>query len=289
MSAGETTGSPVDPGPALRERIERLAAQGEDVDRDDVRSTVADLLSALELGQVRAASPRGDAWEIHPFVRVGILLGFRHAEVVRVEAGGAFGFSDKHLFLPRHPASMPGARLVPGGSAVRRGAHIGQGVILMPPCYVNVGAYVGDGSMIDSHALVGSCAQVGRKVHVSAGAQIGGVLEPPGAAPVIVEDGVFVGALSALLEGVRVREGAVIGAGVILTASTPVFDLPRRRVLRAAEGVLEIPERAVVVAGSRPLADAFAQEQGVRAAAAVIVKDRDARTDARAALEEALR
>lgn len=274
----------------LEEHVNQLAAAGADADRDDVRSTVAELLSELESGRVRAASPDGDGWTVHPWVRVGILLGFRFADVVRVEAGGAFGFSDKHLFLPRHPASMPGARLVPGGSAVRRGAHIGQGVILMPPCYVNVGAFVDEGTMIDSHALVGSCAQIGRKVHLSAGAQVGGVLEPPGAAPVVVEDGVFVGALAALLEGVRVRHGAVIGAGVILTASTPVFDLPRKRVLRAdARGVLEIPERAVVVAGSRPMADAWASEQGVRVSAAVIVKDRDQKTDARAALEEALR
>ena len=275
---------------SLRERVEKLAQHGAAADRDDVRSTVAELLAALEAGHVRAASPDGDRWVTHSWVRVGILLGFRYADVIRVEAGGVFGFSDKHLFLPRHPASMPGARLVPGGSAVRRGAHIGQGVILMPPCYVNVGAFVDEGSMIDSHALVGSCAQIGKKVHLSAGAQIGGVLEPPGAAPVVVEDGVFVGALAALLEGVRVRRGAVIGAGVILTASTPVYDLPRRRVIRLdANGVLEIPERAVVVAGSRPLADAWATEQGVRASAAIIVKDRDQKTDARAALEEALR
>ncbi len=275
---------------SLKERVDLLAAQGESADRTDVRTTVAELLAALEAGEVRAASPEGDGWAIHPWVRVGILLGFRYADVVRVEAGGAFGFSDKHLFLPRHPASMPGARLVPGGSAVRRGAHIGQGVILMPPCYVNVGAYVDEGSMIDSHALVGSCAQIGRKVHLSAGAQIGGVLEPPGAAPVIVEDDCFVGALAALLEGVRVCRGAVIGAGVILTASTPVYDIPRQRVLRADErGVLTIPERAVVIAGSRPASDAWAREQGVRLSSPVIIKDRDEKTQARAALEDALR
>lgn len=275
---------------ALKDRIERLAEQGERADRDEVRSSVAELLAMLEAGTVRAASPEGGRWVVHPWVRVGILLGFRYADVVRVEAGGAFGFSDKHLFLPRHPASMPGARLVPGGSAVRRGAHIGQGVILMPPSYVNVGAYVDAGTMIDSHALVGSCAQIGKKVHLSAGAQVGGVLEPPRAAPVVVEDGVFVGALAALLEGVCIRRGAVIGAGTILTASVPVYDLPRRRILRANEdGVLEIPERAVVVAGSRPLGDEWAAEHGVRASAAIIIKDRDEGTDARAALEDALR
>ncbi|HNX20134.1 MAG TPA: 2,3,4,5-tetrahydropyridine-2,6-dicarboxylate N-succinyltransferase [Acidobacteriota bacterium] len=251
---------------------------------------MAELLAALESGAVRAAAPENDHWVVNQWVRAGILLGFRHSDIVRVEMGGAFGFADKHLFLPRHPASMPGARLVPGGSAVRRGAHIGAGVILMPPCYVNVGAFVDEGSMIDSHALVGSCAQIGKRVHLSAGAQIGGVLEPPGAMPVVVEDGCFVGALAGVLEGVHVRRGAVLGAGVILTASMPVYDVPRRRILHAdARGVLEIPERAVVVAGSRPMADPWAAEMGVRGAAAVIVKDRDEGTDARAALEDALR
>ncbi|MCE5247064.1 MAG: 2,3,4,5-tetrahydropyridine-2,6-dicarboxylate N-succinyltransferase [Candidatus Polarisedimenticolia bacterium] len=277
-------------GAKLKEAIERLLGEGERAERDEVRATVAELLAALESGAVRAAAPENDHWVVNQWVRAGILLGFRHSDIVRVEMGGAFGFADKHLFLPRHPASMPGARLVPGGSAVRRGAHIGAGVILMPPCYVNVGAFVDEGSMIDSHALVGSCAQIGKRVHLSAGAQIGGVLEPPGAMPVVVEDGCFVGALAGVLEGVHVRRGAVLGAGVILTASMPVYDVPRRRILHAdARGVLEIPERAVVVAGSRPMADPWAAEMGVRGAAAVIVKDRDEGTDARAALEDALR
>lgn len=277
-------------GAKLKQAIERLLGEGERAERDEVRATVAELLAALESGAVRAAAPENDHWVVNQWVRAGILLGFRHSDIVRVEMGGAFGFADKHLFLPRHPASMPGARLVPGGSAVRRGAHIGAGVILMPPCYVNVGAFVDEGSMIDSHALVGSCAQIGKRVHLSAGAQIGGVLEPPGAMPVVVEDGCFVGALAGVLEGVHVRRGAVLGAGVILTASMPVYDVPRRRILHAdARGVLEIPERAVVVAGSRPMADPWAAEMGVRGAAAVIVKDRDEGTDARAALEDALR
>ena len=277
-------------GAKLKEAIERLLGEGERAERDEVRATVAELLAALESGAVRAAAPENDHWVVNQWVRAGILLGFRHSDIVRVEMGGAFGFADKHLFLPRHPASMPGARLVPGGSAVRRGAHIGAGVILMPPCYVNVGAFVDEGSMIDSHALVGSCAQIGKRVHLSAGAQIGGVLEPPGAMPVVVEDGCFVGALAGVLEGVHVRRGAVLGAGVILTASMPVYDVPRRRILHAdARGVLEIPARAVVVAGSRPMADPWAAEMGVRGAAAVIVKDRDEGTDARAALEDALR
>jgi 2,3,4,5-tetrahydropyridine-2-carboxylate N-succinyltransferase len=200
------------------------------------------------------------------------------------------GYRDKQAFPPRSGDSLGNVRVVPGGTAIRRGAYVADGVVLMPPAYVNVGAYVAERAMIDSHALVGSCAQIGGGVHLSAGAQIGGVLEPPGAMPVIVEDGAFVGGLAALLEGVRVRREAVIGAGVVLTASTPVFDVPRRRVLRAdADGVLTIPERAVVVAGSRPLSDPWAREQGLGGAAAIIVKDRDEGTAARAALEEALR
>lgn len=226
---------------------------------------------------------------VHPWVKTGILLGFRFSEIAE-SAAGPLGFADKDLFAARRPSSMPGVRIVPGGSAVRRGARVGREVVLMPPCYINVGAYVGDGAMIDSHALVGSCAQVGRRVHLSAGAQVGGVLEPPQAAPVIVEDDVFVGALAALLEGVRVRSGAVIGAGVVLTGSTPVYDLPRRRILRRAGAqALEIPERAVVIPGARPLTNPWAQELGLKGSAAIIVKDRDAGTDARAALEEALR
>ncbi len=273
----------------LKERIETLAARGEAADRAAVRAAVTELLGALEDGRLRAASPEGDAWVVHPWIKTGILLGFRFSDIAEAMAG-PLGFADKDLFATRRPSSMPGVRIVPGGSAVRRGAHVGREVVLMPPCYINVGAFVDAGAMIDSHALVGSCAQIGRRVHLSAGAQVGGVLEPPQAAPVIVADDVFVGALAALLEGVRVRRGAVIGAGVILTGSTPVFDVPRRRVLRRAQGQpLEIPERAVVIPGARPLSDPWARETGVQGAAAVIVKDRDAGTDARAALEEALR
>jgi 2,3,4,5-tetrahydropyridine-2-carboxylate N-succinyltransferase len=173
---------------------------------------------------------------------------------------------------------------------VGRGADLADGGILMPPCYVNVGAHVGERSMIDSHALVGSCAQLGNAVHLSAGAQVGGVLEPPGALPVVIEDGAFIGALAAVLEGVRVGAGAVLGAGVVLTRSTPVYDLVLSQVQRATpEGSLVIPERAVVIAGSRPVSDPWGQGLGLTAAAALIVKRRDPGTDARAALEEALR
>ena len=274
----------------LRRRIEALAAEESVADIAKAKQAVARLLDLLEAGSVRAASPAGGEWEVHPWVKQGVLLGFRIGEVVSYPPAGPFVFRDKDLFPAQDADSLSHVRLVPGGSTVRRGAHLGPDTVLMPPCYVNVGAWVGDGSMIDSHALVGSCAQVGSGVHLSAGAQIGGVLEPPGAMPVIVEDGAFVGGLTALVEGVRVRRGAVIGAGVVLTASTPVYDLVEETVLRAEPGgILEVPEYAVVVPGSRKLAGEWAVSHGLASSAALIVKRRNQATDARAALEEALR
>ncbi|RMG46360.1 MAG: 2,3,4,5-tetrahydropyridine-2,6-dicarboxylate N-succinyltransferase, partial [Acidobacteria bacterium] len=233
----------------LKAAIERLAGER----RPDLRSAreaVERLLDLLEEGRVRAATPDGSGgWTVHPWVKKGLLLAFRVSKDLRYPPAGPLGSRDKDLLPPRGIGTMPGVRLVPGGSAVRRGAHVGPGTVLMPPCYVNTGAYVGRGAMIDSHALVGSCAQIGDRVHLAAGAQIGGVLEPPGAAPVIVEEDCFVGALAGLFEGVRVRRGAVIGAGVVLTASTPLYDLGEERILRAgSDGVLSVPERAVVVA-----------------------------------------
>ncbi len=273
----------------LARRIERLAAL-EAPPEDEAREAVLELLEALETGAVRAASPGASGWTVHPWVKQGILLGFRTSAVVPTPPAGPLEFCDKQLYMPQTIDRLPGVRVVPGGTAIRRGAHVGRGTVLMPPCYVNVGAWVGEGSMIDSHALVGSCAQLGAGIHLSAGAQIGGVLEPPGAMPVIVEDGAFVGALSAVLEGVQVGRRAVIGAGVVLTASTPVFDLVQRRRLEPGEdGVLRIPEGAVLVAGSRRPGDPWAREQGLSLAAVLIVKRRDERTDARAALESALR
>lgn len=280
-------------GPAaadLARRIDDLFAQGGQADPRASREAVNELLDLLETGGVRAASRAESGWEVHPWVKRGLLLGFRWGEVRELASAGPLEFRDKDLYPPRGLQGMPGVRLVPGGSAVRRGAYLAPGVVMMPPCYVNAGAWVGVGTMIDSHALVGSCAQIGQGVHLSAGVQIGGVLEPPGALPVIVEDQVFVGALAAIVEGVRVEAGAVIGAGVILTRSTPVFDIPRRQVLRAGAGaVLVIPPRSVVVPGGRALQDSWAQAQGLWASAALIVKERDAGTDARAALEEDLR
>jgi 2,3,4,5-tetrahydropyridine-2-carboxylate N-succinyltransferase len=254
----------------------------------------AELLDALESGEVRVAERAADgSWTVHAWVKEGILAIFRASPVVaigRPEARELWPFVDKEALPPRHFTAADGVRLVPGGSSVRRGAHLSRGVICMPPMYVNVGASVGAGSMIDSHALVGSCAQIGERVHVSAAAQIGGVLEPVGARPVIVEDDVLVGGNCGLYEGVLVRTGAVIAAGVVLTASSPVYDLVEGRELRGSrEQPLEIPARAVVVPGTRPASQPWARERGLQVACALIVKYRDERTDRAAALESALR
>lgn len=243
-----------------------------------------ELLEALESGSVRAAKRGGDGvWEPCPWVKRAILSGFRFSGM---EAFGAWpgGARDKAAYPPRVFGGAEGVRLVPGGSAVRRGAFIGPGVVLMPPAYVNVGAYVGSGTMVDSHALVGSCAQIGEGVHLSAGVQVGGVLEPEGARPVVVEDGAFIGALSGLLEGVVVRSRAVLAPGVIVTASTTIYDLVEGRELKG-----EIPEGAVVVPGSRPARGDYAAALGIALYAPCVVKYRDAKTDAATLLEEALR
>lgn len=259
--------------------------------REEVRAAVETLLDALESGDVRAAV-RDDAsssgWRAETWVKQGILAAFALGTDVELPAP-PFGFRDRDTLPPRAPAPA-GVRVVPGGSAVRRGAHLGKGVVVMPPAYVNVGAFVDEGSMVDSHALVGSCAQIGRKVHLSAAAQVGGVLEPVGALPVVVEDEVFVGGGVGLYEGVVVKRRSVLAAGVILTSSSVVYDLPGERVLRASAGEpLVIPEGSVVVMGSRPASGDFAREHGLSLATPVIVKRRDERTDAKTALEDVLR
>ena len=252
-----------------------------------------ELLAALEAGRVRAASPGPDGWQVHAWVKQGILDIFRESAVVAMDWDGASEggmFWDKDAFPLRRFDQGDGVRLVPGGSAVRRGAFVGQGVVGMPPMYVNVGAFVGAGTMIDSHALVGSCAQIGERVHLSAAAQVGGVLEPVGARPVIVEDAAFVGGGVGLYEGVHIGARAVLAAGVILTASTPVYDLVNGREYRGSgEEPLRIPEGAVVVPGSRAARGEFAREKGLSMACALIVKYRDGDTDAGLVLEEALR
>ncbi len=260
---------------------------------------VEDLLTGLESGAVRAATRAEDGtWLAVPWVKRGILLAFR-AGVVAPTAGTEGGpvpteepvaFHDKHTLPVRSFSHGDGVRIVPGGSAVRRGAHVARGVVCMPPMYINVGAYVGSGTMIDSHALVGSCAQVGERVHVSAAAQLGGVLEPINAAPVVVEDDAIVGGNTGVYEGTIVRRGAVLGAGVVLTRGTPVFDLVHETVHRAGgDGPLEIPEDAVVVAGARSARSDWAREQGLSLYTPVIVKYRDEKTDVATALEDWLR
>ena len=246
-------------------------------------SAHAALLQGLETGALRVAWPRESGWEVQTWIKRAILLGFRATSLQEMHGWGAPAI-DKTAYPPRRFALSEGVRLVPGGSAVRRGAHLAQGVVVMPPAYVNVGAYVDEGTMVDSHALVGSCAQVGKRVHLSAGAQLGGVLEPAGARPVIVEDEAFIGALAGVFEGVRVGRRAVLAPGVVLTSSTTIYDLVNERTWKG-----EVPEGAVVVPGSRPASGAFAQGLGLQLGAAVIVKIRDAKTDTATALEEALR
>ncbi len=249
------------------------------------------ILGALERGEVRAAEPDPAApagWRVNPEVRAAILACFRDRTTTEWQVG-PMRLRDR-VGLPLHGLDDPSLRIVPGGTSVRGGAFLGEGVVVMPPSFVNVGAWIGPGTMVDSHVLVGSCAQVGARVHLAAGVQIGGVLEPPGARPVIVEDDAFVGADAVLLEGVLVGAGAVIGAGVVLTGQSRVYDLVRERVLEGtAAEPLVIPRGAVVVPGARAVASPFGRAHGLSVATALLVKDRDAGTDARVALEEALR
>ena len=259
---------------------------------DGARDAVSELLDMLEGGQIRAASRADDGtWQANTWVKRGILLGFRAGQLASSGgAEGALAFVDKDTYPIRRFEPSAGVRIVPGGSSVRRGAYIAASVVCMPPMYVNVGAYVDTGTMVDSHALVGSCAQIGKRVHLSAAAQIGGVLEPVNAAPVVIEDDVLVGGNCGVYEGTIVRSRAVLGAGVILTRGTPVFDLVRETVYRATpEWPLEIPESAVVVPGTRAIRDGWGAEQQLGLQAPVIVKYRDEKTDLATALEGWLR
>ncbi|HET7131668.1 MAG TPA: 2,3,4,5-tetrahydropyridine-2,6-dicarboxylate N-succinyltransferase [Gammaproteobacteria bacterium] len=275
----------------LEQRIEALAATPADEPwPSDAVGVLESFLDALEAGDLRAAERSNDGrWRAVPWVKRGILAGFR---LGRLEASGgrSLSFVDKDTYPIRRFQPADNVRVVPGGSSIRRGAHIEPGVICMPPMYVNVGAWVGSGSMIDSHALVGSCAQIGARVHVSAAAQIGGVLEPVNAAPVVIEDDVLVGGNCGVYEGTVVRSRAVLAAGVVLTRGTPVFDLVHERVYRAAgERPLEIPEAAVVVPGTRAIRTGWGAEQQLGLQAPVIVKYRDEKTDLATTLEAWLR
>lgn len=256
----------------------------------------ASFKSLLNEGKIRAAEPdsSGDGWRVNQWVKQGILVGMRLGVLleshVDLAALGSFSFIDKDTYPLREFTAEQGVRIVPGGSSVRDGAYLAPSVVMMPPSYVNVGGFVDEGSMIDSHVLVGSCAQVGKKVHLSAAVQIGGVLEPVGAMPVIIEDEVMVGGNCGIYEGTIVRKRAVIGTGVILNGSTPVYDLVNGTILRkTADSPLVIPEGAVVVAGSRQVKGEFAAEHGLSIYTPLIVKYRDERTDSATALESALR
>ncbi|MEX0980305.1 MAG: 2,3,4,5-tetrahydropyridine-2,6-dicarboxylate N-succinyltransferase [Gemmatimonadota bacterium] len=310
---------------ALRQEIEAWTSAPSVEDADGARRSVAKLLDALGRGEVRAAEPvdagaePGDAdtgssasgdrhdgdpgrgetirgsggpsgWRVVEWVKSGILLAFRIGETRRFEGSPADFFDRDTLPLRDTRGVEENVRIVPGGSSVRAGAYLAPRVVIMPPAYVNVGAYVGEGTMIDSHALVGSCAQIGARVHLSAGAQIGGVLEPIGLRPVIIEDDVMIGGNVGIFEGILVGRRAVVAPGVNLTASTPLYDLVHGEVYRSAPGrPLAVPEGAVVVPGSRPAGGTFGKREGLQLYAPMIVKYRDEKTDAATALESALR
>src|SRR5438105_1402162 len=279
---------------SLQADIEALVAAGSSADRDTARVTFAQLRDALSSGAVRAAEPDSSwpaGWRVNTWVKQGILLGFRFGDIVDVSMDhGRVPFYDKDTLPLKKPGLGAGVRIVPGGSAVRDGAYLAPGVICMPPMYVNIGAWVGEQTLIDSHALVGSCAQVGRRVHVSAGAQIGGVIEPVGALPVIVEDEALVGGNTGIYEGAIIRRRAVIAAGTVLTGSTPVYDLVRGEIIKpTATDPLVIPPGAVVVPGGRAVTAGKGPEWGLSLATPVIVKYRDSRTDTRTELEAWIR
>lgn len=281
----------------LEKRIDALSSTpaGKNLP-DDARGVVRTFLDALEAGSVRAAEKdqSSGVWRAVPWVKRGILLGFRAGGIIDMSISGTndvgLAFFDKDTYPPRPLTLQDGIRIVPGGSSIRRGAYVAAGVVCMPPMYINVGAHVGAGTMIDSHALVGSCAQVGERVHLSAAAQLGGVLEPVNASPVVIEDDVVIGGNCGIYEGTLVRRRAVIGAGVVLTRGTPVYDLEKECVHRAEFGKpLEIPENAVVVPGARAAKSNWAREQGISLQTPIIVKYRDEKTDAATALESWLR
>jgi len=275
----------------LREQIERLAARpGKDFEAGD-RKLFEEFKSALNRGEVRAAERASDGkWIVNSWVKQGILLGFRMGVMADMSAARSLTFYDKDTYPTRPTSIAENVRIVPGGSSIRDGAYLAPGVVCMPPMFVNAGAYVDEGTMIDSHALVGSCAQIGKRVHLSAAAQIGGVLEPVGAVPVIVEDDVLVGGGCGVYEGTIVRERAVLAAGTVLTGATPVYDLVEGKIYqRKSDGPLEIPAGAVVVPGSRSVENEHGKKWGLSLYAAVIVKYRDARTEASVQLEDYLR
>ena len=278
----------------LKDDIIALADAGPSADREAVRAAFARLRDALSSGAVRAAEPDSASpigWRVNTWVKQGILLGFKFGDIVDVSMDhGKLPFYDKDTLPLKRPGLAAGIRIVPGGSAIRDGAYIAPGVICMPPMYVNIGAWIGEQSLIDSHALVGSCAQVGARVHVSAGAQIGGVIEPVGALPVIIEDDALIGGNTGIYEGAVIKTRAVVAAGTVLTGSTPVYDLVRGEIIRpTVDRPLVVPEGAVVVPGARAVTSGKGPDWGLSLATPVIVKYRDSRTDTRTELEAWIR
>jgi len=279
----------------LKSAIENLANAKAVAKAGEARRIFAEFRACLTRGEIRAAeksvgSDGSACWTTNTWVKQGILLGFRLGELKEMSEGEVLNFVDKDTFPARRFTLADRVRVVPGGSSIREGAYVAPSVICMPPMFINVGAYVDEGAMIDSHALVGSCAQVGKRVHLSAGAQVGGVLEPVNAAPVIIEDDVLVGGNCGIYEGTLVRGRAVLGAGTILTRSTPLYDLVRGEVYRATSGhPLEVPEDAVVVPGSRAVTKGKGVEWNLSLYTPVIVKYRDEKTERGIELEEWLR
>lgn len=272
--------------------ITKTAKAGSSTAPRDFYEVFEAFLAGLEDGSIRSASPENGKWVVNTWVKQGILLGFKYGKVVPMGTDSAFKFFDKHTYPSQYMnGSERNIRIVPGGSTVRRGAYVAGSVTMMPPMYINAGAYVDEGTMIDSHALVGSCAQIGKRVHLSAAAQIGGVLEPIGAVPVIIEDDCMIGGNTGIYEGTVVRNGAVIGAGVVLTKSTPVYDLVNKTILRAsADEPLEIPRNAVVIPGTRAISgNEWAVENGLAVQCPIIIKYRDDKTDSATTLETLLR
>jgi 2,3,4,5-tetrahydropyridine-2-carboxylate N-succinyltransferase len=257
---------------------------------DKAEIVFKELVNLLNKGEIRSAEKSGGVWKANSWVKKGILLGFRIGKLKDVSIDKNFRYFDKHTLKLKKIKLSDNIREVPGGSAIRDGCYIGKGVICMPPMYINIGAYVDDYCLIDSHALVGSCAQLGKNIHLSAAAQIGGVLEPINSVPVIIEDDVMIGGNAGLYEGTIVSRRAVIGAGCVITGSTPVYDSVKGQIYRKSKDEpLVIPENAVVVAGSRPLKSDFGAENNLSIYTPVIIKYRDERTDAATALEDTLR
>jgi 2,3,4,5-tetrahydropyridine-2-carboxylate N-succinyltransferase len=275
----------------LREQIEAIAKRQTSEFTAEDREVFEELKRALNRGEVRAAEKSSDGqWLVNSWVKQGILLGFRMGKLIEMSDGSVLKFFDKDTYPLRPTSSEENIRIVPGGSSIRDGAYIAPSVVCMPPMYVNAGAYVDEGTMIDSHALVGSCAQIGKRVHISAAAQIGGVLEPVGAVPVVIEDDVLVGGNCGVYEGTIVRERAVLATGTVLTGSTPVYDLVRNEIYQRKPGApLEIPAGAVVVPGARAIQNEPGLSWGLSLYAAIIVKYRDEKTEAAVQLEDYLR